>query len=138
VDQRTRLDDGDVEALAGIPVAKPEMGHQSSACGVAIVVVPHDNATQPTDAEVRSFPLHYFSRIKSAKAAFWAPDRHGAAGGLAGWPEAGLGRPWARFRRRWLCRAAGARPRARQGDSGPREGPNDRYRGARQLNSCAR
>jgi hypothetical protein len=31
VDQRTRLNDGDVEALLGIPVAKPEMGHQSSA-----------------------------------------------------------------------------------------------------------
>jgi hypothetical protein len=28
VDQRTRLDDGDVESLLGVPVAKPEMGHR--------------------------------------------------------------------------------------------------------------
>jgi hypothetical protein len=32
VDQRTRLDNGDVEALAGIAITKPEMRHQSSAC----------------------------------------------------------------------------------------------------------
>jgi hypothetical protein len=29
VDQRTRLNDGDVEALLGVPVAKPEMGHRA-------------------------------------------------------------------------------------------------------------
>jgi hypothetical protein len=52
--QRTRLDDGDVEALAGIAVAKPEMGHQSSAYGVAIggpTIAPH---SQPAPRTFRS------------------------------------------------------------------------------------
>jgi hypothetical protein len=83
VDQRARRDNGDVEALAGIPIAKPEMGHQSSACGAASGKI-CPSAAQPTGAEVRSFPLHYFPASKELFRQRNSPFEGTAGGSLGG------------------------------------------------------